>query len=194
MHRRLHSVLGGTVPGEADSSTSANEDDHGDADPDESFLGRISSYSRLMHAHTKSQLARPDLSTLPSYPKTMHAFTLNQLNSRHASQNGTSSPRLPMASPPPAAAVMRTLMPVESLSAADTAKVMLDEEEVPPAPGNTHDLGGVKGEAGVEGRDFRRLKRKCGRGILLPWVDAFAFDSFNFGVLVAVRSCLACSE
>lgn len=33
-----------------------------------------------MHAHTKGQLDRPGVATLPSYTRTMHAFALNQLN------------------------------------------------------------------------------------------------------------------
>lgn len=147
MNRRLHSVFGGTVPGELDNTSpdSPKSDcttDENEGDDGPGFLGRVHSYSRLMHAHTKSQLARPRVATLPSYQKTMHAFTLNQLNDhRRASVSENSSPRI---APPK--------MQVE------LSKLTLDE--VPPAPGNTPEVGSRRGESAVQGIDFRKLKRR----------------------------------
>lgn len=152
MHRRLHSVFGGTVPGEAeeDGDSPKSEESEEDRAADSGFLGRVHSYSRLMHAHTKEQLARPSISTLPSYQKTMHAFTLNQLNDhRRISLSETSSPRVGA----PLANVPKLNM--------EFSKLVLDE--VPPAPGNTPELGGKavgRGESHVQGIDFRKLKRR----------------------------------
>lgn len=151
MHRRLHSVFGGTIPREGDSPDSAKTDASEDEEQEDAtspgFLGRVHSYSRLMHAHTKSQLARPDVSTVPSYKKTMHAFTRNQLEShRRASctqrQSETSSPQLGRG-----AAGAR--LAVASKLHAELEKLVLDE--VPPAPGNTPEIGGGGGAAGMGG-------------------------------------------
>ena len=144
MHRRLHSVFGGTVPGEVgidEQSPRSNEEDTDEGrSPSPGFLGRVHSYSRMMHAHTKSQLARPMISTLPSYQKTMHAFTLNQLKDhRRVSLSETNSPSV-----------------VPAKLNLDLSKMVLDE--VPPAPGNTPE--GQRDESIVHGIDFRKLKRR----------------------------------
>ncbi|KXT10901.1 hypothetical protein AC579_9859 [Pseudocercospora musae] len=67
-----------------------------DAAPDEqkrcTWLGRVDSYSRLMHAHTMYQM---EGKTLPGYNKTLHAYTQNQLDlHRTAPKSVTSSPHL----------------------------------------------------------------------------------------------------
>lgn len=68
------------------STTSTEEVDPNPARTASSFLAPQptpndkTSYSRLMHAYTKSQMTSPHTGTIPSYTRTMHAFTLAQLN------------------------------------------------------------------------------------------------------------------
>ena len=88
----------------ARSSTDSRDDSRGGEESEEEedgngdFLARATSYSRLMHAHTKGQLDRPGVATLPSYTRTMHVFTLNQLNHMENSfgttKSETSSPHI----------------------------------------------------------------------------------------------------
>lgn len=190
MHRRLHSVFGGVIPGEANPSASPNSapsDASSDHTPDDEadtpssaaggFLGRVHSYSRLMHAHTKSQLARPTVGTLPSYNRTMHAFTLNQLNTHRRTsstqtQSETSSPRMSVSG---GTGVARLAVPAKLHAELEN----LVTDEVPPAPESKpeggdveHEVGNVggtsaggvgavgKGESHVHGIDFRKLKRR----------------------------------
>lgn len=152
MPRRLHSVFGGVVPGETDTDASpAQSDDtsHEDEEEASDFLGRVHSYSRLMHAHTRSQLARPATGTLPGYNKTMHAFTLNQLKASET-QSERSSPQM--------AGVGSAALQVE------LGRLVLDA--VPPAPGNSPEIAGrvgggeERGESHVHGIDWRKLKRR----------------------------------
>ncbi|KAH9844806.1 hypothetical protein Tdes44962_MAKER01353 [Teratosphaeria destructans] len=62
--------------GSAESST----DRRSSSGSQENFLGRVQSYQKLIHAHTKSQMRSPTSGTLPSYTRTMYVHTLNQLN------------------------------------------------------------------------------------------------------------------
>lgn len=116
-----------------------------------------------MYAHTTSQIARPDTSTLPSYNRTMHAFTLNQLNhmdntgshnpkslKRRSSEqqqqaktaqgpNSTHKAHIPAASP--LALKMSPGSKDPSCSLATLNQMSLDEE--PCGPSNTPELAGV---------------------------------------------------
>lgn len=135
--RRLPQVFSGSVPGEEDDDRHNQESM--DADPEEpppGFLGRVESYRRLIHAHTKSQLASPATGTLPAYTRTMHAFTRNQLHDhRRSSKSETSSPHIG-----PKHAVLPAKVRKE------LTKLSLDE--VPHGPSNTpeKDLHGEKSE------------------------------------------------
>jgi len=157
IHRRLTLVFGGTIPGTDDQEDIESADEGEEATPDDNeetgsgFLGRVNSYSRLMHAHTRSQLRRPTTGTLPSYRKTMHAFTMNQLNHQRATSHSETS------SPHTGAAL--------SMPAVELSKLTLDE--LPPGPSNTPAQGGrvmLKGVLGGEnqfhGIDFRKLRRR----------------------------------
>lgn len=135
---RLFSQKG--IPGE---DSSADESSENDEDPN-SFLGRVGSYSRLMHAHTKSQMGSP-AGTLPSYTKTMHAFTLNQMNdSRRASKSETNSPHTGMRQATLPAKVWQEL-------------AKLDLDEAPRGPSNTPD---VEKHELVRGNDLGKLRRR----------------------------------
>jgi hypothetical protein len=102
-HRHIPHLFAGHIP----SSRIANEelDSEGDDDvhhdqvtegspesgsPDNgsNFLGRVQSYSKLMHAHTKAQL---EIGTLPSYTKTMREHTLKQLDAHKQATGNTAS-------------------------------------------------------------------------------------------------------
>jgi hypothetical protein len=122
-----------------------------EAKPEESepgFLGGVTSYRRLMHAHTKSQLDFPSTGTLPAYTKTMHAFTMNQLQDhRQGSKSETSSPHIG-----PRIAIMPSKMRSE------LTKLSLDE--VPHGPRNTPERGVLEDKIecvmGIEVLDGRR--------------------------------------
>ncbi|EMC92771.1 hypothetical protein BAUCODRAFT_125747 [Baudoinia panamericana UAMH 10762] len=83
VHRRLPRLFSGHIPGSNEDGGDESSDDGSQSEAIElrdNFLGRVHSYSKLMHNHTRLQLESPTGGTLPSYTKTMHAFTLNQLN------------------------------------------------------------------------------------------------------------------
>jgi hypothetical protein len=83
----------GSQSKDEESSESPRDNETGPDEAEPGFLGRVTSYSRLMHAHTQSQLDSPSTGTLPAYSKTMHAFTMNQMHS-HRSKSDTSSPQI----------------------------------------------------------------------------------------------------
>ncbi|KAF2772834.1 hypothetical protein EJ03DRAFT_348359 [Teratosphaeria nubilosa] len=61
-------------------SAESSSDRRSSSGSKENFLGRVQSYQKLIHAHTKSQMRSPASGTLPSYTRTMYVHTLNQLN------------------------------------------------------------------------------------------------------------------
>jgi hypothetical protein len=130
-----------------DSPASENENENETTEPSPGFLGRVDSYNRLMHAHTKNQMQSPGTGTIPTYTKTMHAHTLNQLSEhRRKSKSEASSPRVQSRQ------VMLPLKVCQELS-------KLDLDEVTPAPVNTpeqptHTL------PPVIGIDFGKLRRR----------------------------------
>ena len=128
--KRLPQVFSETVPGEDDDHRHRQESmDAESEEPPPGFLGRVESYRRLMHAHTKSQLASPDTGTLPAYTRTMHAFTRNQLHHhRRSSKSETSSPHIG-----PKQAIL--------LSKVRTELTKLSWDELPHGPSNTPEKG-----------------------------------------------------
>ena len=100
MHNRLPRLFSGHSPASKHSDDSGTEEPLSSEDDEEclqrhstgsSFLAAAArTYSRAMYAHTTSQIASPDTSTLPNYNRTMHAFTLNQLN--HMDNTGSHNP------------------------------------------------------------------------------------------------------
>ncbi|KAK3679392.1 hypothetical protein LTR78_000953 [Recurvomyces mirabilis] len=100
VYRQLPHLFSGFCPGNGTDDEDQISDDDEEPSPEslaprENFLGRVQSYSKLMHAHTQSQLASPSVGTLLSYAKSMHAFTLNQLNhSQTTTQSARNSPQL----------------------------------------------------------------------------------------------------
>lgn len=179
MPSRLRSLFNGVVPGEAESpksesssknNTNNSTGENNDAPASPGSLGRVHSYSRLMHAHTKSQLSRPTVGTLPSYQKTMHAFTLNQLNThRRVSQTRSETSSLHVGA--------RGGLATPPKLQVELTNLMLDE--VPRAPGNTPKRDGVVTSriGDVHGIDFRKLKRRSitdselVRGIVSSGID-----------------------
>ena len=98
-------------------------------EPYPGFLGRVESYRRLMHAHTKSQLTSPATGTLPAYTRTMHAFTQNQLHDhRRSSKSETSSPHI---------GPKQVVLP----SKVRTELTKLSLDELPHGPSNTPEKG-----------------------------------------------------
>lgn len=160
VHRRLPSFFSGLVPRSGsnsenvspDAKSSDEEDEPGedteDADePPANFLGRVYSYSKLMHAHTRSQLASPTTGTLPSYTRTMHTFTLNQLNHQKImTKSTTNSPQL-------AVPGGRNIMFPRRLCAA-LGKLSLDE--LPHNPSNTPEQGGQLPRRYAEAQRMRK--------------------------------------
>jgi len=160
VHRRLPQLFSETPSrrAAADHEQHGSEvDEESDGDADEShkrskeeqdiisrrasvpdnFLGRVSSYNRLMHAHTKSQLNAPRNGTLPSYRRTMHAFTLNQLNHHRTLGVGItqSAPSTAVTSPVQAPAVPSKIC---------TRLNRLNFDEIPHAPSNTPEQSTVR--------------------------------------------------
>ncbi|KAK0335998.1 hypothetical protein LTR91_019825 [Friedmanniomyces endolithicus] len=136
---RLFSSSGPSVP----SRAKADDDESSSSDSDEAegegnFLGRVQSYSKLMHIHTEAQLRRPNTSTLPSYARTMHAHTMNQLSHHHklATQSAVTTPQL---------GTGRGAVKLPGQVYTELHKLSLDE--VPPNPSNTPDLS--QRDAGV---------------------------------------------
>ncbi|KAK0925378.1 hypothetical protein LTR29_012202 [Friedmanniomyces endolithicus] len=137
-HREVHNFLtrlfsssGPSVP----SRAKADDDECSTSDSDETegeknFLGRVQSYSKLMHTHTEAQLRRPSTSTLPSYARTMHEHTMNQMNQHHklATQSAATTAQLGTGR----GAVMLLRQVCTELS-----RMTLDEV---PNPSNTPDL------------------------------------------------------
>ena len=160
LHRRLPSFFSGLVPRSGpnsenvspDRGSSEDESELADEteDPDEpqaNFLGRVHSYSKLMHAHTKSQLASPTTGTLPSYTRTMHAFTLNQLNhQRTVTKSATNSPQL-------AATGSRNIILPRRICA-ELGK--LSPDELPHNPSNTPEQGGQLARRSAEAQRLRK--------------------------------------
>jgi hypothetical protein len=117
------------------------------AEPSPGFLGRVDSYNRLMHAHTKAQMDSPGTGTIPTYMKTMHAHTLNQLDEyRRASRSESNSPQLCGKQALLAAKIYNEL-----------TKLRMDE--MPHAPFNTPEQSTRKVEP-VVGIDFGKLRRR----------------------------------
>ena len=150
VHRRLPRLFSGQVTPESEDELT-----NFDQDKDESrveaespgFLGRVDSYKRLMHAHTKTQMKSPTTGTVPSYKKTMRAFTLNQLQRhRRASKSKTSSPQIGE----------RQVIPPTKLR---IELLKLSEDEHPHGPSNTPERDDDKVED-VQGIDFRKLRRR----------------------------------
>ena len=141
-HRRL-SCQSSATDGDYAYSRAPSESEADTDEPGPGFLGRMNSYNRIMHAHTKSQLQSPATCTLPSYTKTMRAFTLNQLvrhrrsNSESSSRRGSTQAEVILPS--------KLRMEVEKLSM----------DDVPHAPSNT-----PEGQHDVQGLDFRKVKRR----------------------------------
>ena len=153
VHRRLPHLFGGRVPGSSSNSSDDASDDEEDLeDRRENFLGRVHSYSKLMHAHTSYQLSSLSTGTLPSYTKTMHAFTLNQLNHHRnvahckATQSAKNSPQLSTASLRGVAG-QHVMLPSKVCTGLD--KLTLDD--APHAPSNTP----VDAQRDVLGSNFR---------------------------------------
>ena len=146
VHRQQPHLFSGGPP----ALDSTREDDCENDDIEESgsgFLGRMTSYRRLMLAHTQNQMNSPSNGTLPSYSKTMHHFTLNQLKHQHQlSRSEASSPHI---------GTKLSVMP--SKMSKELSKLSLDE--MPPRPSNTPENGHRIED--VEGIDFRKLKRRC---------------------------------
>lgn len=178
VHRRLPSLCSDRVPGTQDSDSPGSDatsipdevlggsgEEHPDAvaqrERQANFLGRVDSYSRLMHAHTRFQLGGPTINTLPSYSRTMHAHTLNQL---HAHGSDTETVTLAQAEP---TALLSRQIPTT------LARLHLEE---PPAPNNTPVtgtvivpglsgtssglLGGLSGEWTQSGLDMGKLRKR----------------------------------
>ncbi|TKA81373.1 hypothetical protein B0A55_02074 [Friedmanniomyces simplex] len=158
VHNRLPRLFSGHVPG-VRSRADAGDDDGSSSDNDEpgdgeNFLGRVQSYSKLMHAHSEAQLRRPSISTLPSYARTMHAHTMNQLSHHHklATQSATNSPQLGIGG--------RTMMLPRQVC---TELSRLSMEEV-PNPSNTP-------EVSHQGADARWVRK---RSVTEPVSGVFA--------------------
>ncbi|KAK1066237.1 hypothetical protein LTR12_001725 [Friedmanniomyces endolithicus] len=128
---RLFSSSGPSVPSRAkaddDESSSSDSDE---TEGEENFLGRVQSYSKLMHTHTEAQLRRPSTSTLPSYARTMHAHTMNQLSHQHklATQSAATTPQL---------GTGRGAVVLPRQVCTELSRMTLDEV---PNPSNTPDL------------------------------------------------------
>lgn len=133
----------------------SGQDDGSDAELSSGFLGRehsltsissMDSYSRLMHAHTKSQMDSPGMGTLPTYAKTMHAHTLVQLSEhRRRSRSEANSPTLFSG---------ETMLPAEICP----ELTRLRTGRVPAPPDNTPDnpFGKVEKGPAVESGKLRR--------------------------------------
>ena len=148
LYKRLPHLFVEQEPSEAEDEDRGGDGEAGDSeDSGPGFLGRVHSYNKLMHAHTKTQLDSLHTGTLPSYNKTMHAFTLNQLNQyRRLSKSETNSPRL---------APKRSLL--HSKMCTELSRLNL--EELPHGPSNTPEQGHYRLQ-NVHGIDFRRLRRR----------------------------------
>lgn len=101
IHERLPRVFSGRAPsnnddsGEDEAGADADSQDEDSEEQAPGFLGRVTSYHSLMHAHTRSQMKSPANGTLPAYTKTMRAFTMNQLSHyRQTCKSETNSPQL----------------------------------------------------------------------------------------------------
>jgi hypothetical protein len=126
-----------------------------------SKLTGISSYSRLMRAHTQWQM---ESSTVPNYPKTMHVFTLNQLHTQsNMSKSETSSPHL---------RAQQALLPSPDWAGLDRLKI--DDAPIPPTTSPSHERapppakhhgGGMRARSTTQpaARDFAVSRRVvCG--------------------------------
>lgn len=153
---------------QSDSSDPASppQDSHADdAEPSPDFLGRVGSYDRLMHAHTKHQLDSPGTGTIPTYTKTMHAHTLHQLTDhRRTSKSEASSPQ-----PASRHAILPGKVSGELTTQASGAQ--------PPL--NTPDQPARKVEPVLLGIDFGKLRR---RSLTTPYAarDFAAVESRDF--------------
>lgn len=157
VHRRLPLLFNGPNPGSRDGDAEerdADEENEDDEDTPEAedesgksnFLGRVGSYSRLMHAHTKYQLGDVRNHTLPSYMRTMHAFTMNQLNHQQHTTTLNAMQNLRVGG--------KTVMLPASICS-EMTKLGLDNA-VPGPPLNTPEIG----QNEMVGIDFRKLKRR----------------------------------
>ena len=127
------------------------------------FLGRVNSYNRLMHAHTKYQMDMPASGTLPSYSKTMRDFTLRQLDQhRLHSRSETSSPHTEV----------KLAVRLADRCPVNPAKMIhelgeLRLEELPSTPVKSPESTIARKQRDLLGIDFRKLKR---RSITEPYV------------------------
>ena len=169
VHQQLPNLFGCHLPPSPEV-----DDDHasdGQSTPDEAeqrenFLGRVQSYSKLMHAHTKYQLSSPSTNTLPSYTQTMHSFTLNQLNHHN------DVPKSERASPQRGVSDRHVHLPLKACT--ELSKLSLSE--VPAAPFNTPEPGVLSEAAAI---DFRKTKR---RSVTEPIPRDFSTKSRDFAL------------
>ncbi|KAK0917937.1 hypothetical protein LTR91_012407 [Friedmanniomyces endolithicus] len=164
---RLFSSSGPSVPSRAkadDDESSSSESD--EPEGGENFLGRVQSYSKLMHMHTEAQLRKPSTSTLPSYARTMHAHTMNQLSHHHklATQSAATTPQL---------ATGRGAVMLPGQVCTELHKLSLNE--VPPNPSNTPDLS-------QRDADMPWMKRRSVTGPI-PWEFAMSVARKDFAAL-----------
>ena len=130
--KALAQLFSGLLPGQSNHDESSASSAEAETEADEAepgFLGGVTSYSRLLHAHTQSQLDSPSTGTLPAYSKSMHAFTINQLRSQR-SKSETSSPDL------------RSKLATTPSKLRKRPKE-LNLDEIPHGPSNTPEKDGV---------------------------------------------------
>ena len=166
VHQKLPNLFGCQLPPSPEVDNDGDDASDGRSTPDgaeqhENFLGKVQSYSKLMHSHTKFQLSSPSINTLPSYTKTMHSFTLNQLNHHNdLSKSERSGPHR---------GVSDRQVPLPMQVCTELSELSMDE--VPPAPFNTPEPS-ARNEA--HEMDLRRTK---GRSLTEPIPRDFAVGS-----------------
>ena len=148
VHRRLPQLFSDHTDN-ADDDDGKNETRESETEDEQEagggFLGRVTSYNRLMHAHTRNQMSA-STGTVPSYKKAMHAFTLNQFtHHQRISKSETSSPYI---------GHKQAILP--SKLHGELSRWSVDE--MPHGPSNTPEHG-HRGHD-VQGIDFRKLKRR----------------------------------
>lgn len=110
-----------------DISDSEDDDDLSTAQRRGSLIGRVQSYSRIMHSYTMLQMqSSPNWFTLPGYQKAMYEFTQSQMKR----QRNASKARSETSSPHMMAQQAVTPSPV----GAGLPQMSLDEPPPPPCP------------------------------------------------------------
>lgn len=115
-------------------------------------LNRVESYSRIMQAHTRTQMESPSSGTIPSYRKTMHAFTLNQFS--HSRRSSTSNVDQHRAE----SGLVRMPVSLDKQADVTSPQTMLRVPLNTPAAQAIGVAGPGRGDE-VHGIDFRKLKR-----------------------------------